>query len=72
MHNHLKHVMPSMGAALRRLIARRFLTLLLDEYRSSKGCNSCAARNKKTDVGYYRITNYHTGQERNDTQRLVS
>ena len=37
----MKHVMPSQGVGLRRLISRRFETVMVDEYRTSKLCNQC-------------------------------
>ena len=37
----MKHMMPSMGVGLRRLISKRFVTVLIDEFRSSMLCNHC-------------------------------
>ena len=37
----MKYVMPSQGVGLRRLISRRFETVMVDECRTSKLCNQC-------------------------------
>jgi hypothetical protein len=37
----MKHLMPSQGIGLRRIVSKRFETILVDEYRTSKLCNQC-------------------------------
>ena len=37
----MKHLMPSQGIGLRRLISKRFKVVMVDEYHTSKLCNQC-------------------------------
>ena len=50
----MKHLYPSQGKGMRKLLKRRFPVILVDEFRSSKLCNQCHNELRK-HCGDYRL-----------------